>query len=471
MKRRAVLLVACTLMVSLAACGKTEKRVETDLQVTAGTPKYADDKQIEMTAYCGPRAEGYRYWNGVLGEHPDDPKEGWPGWITKKDFQDYIDCGFTYLMSEYDGRYVDDFEGSDLEKYMNLAEEMKIPVLAYLDKIVSQSSSLDYRISDETKSYFSQMVKDLSKYKMFKGFTLRDEPTIQMAKAYAAVKDYLTELKPDVYFFTSLLPIYAQDLSVYTQEKTDDREAAYEEYVSTYSDLTGNFIYDSYPLISDPAQGTSVDTTWYQNLRIVAEDAKEKGYEPGITIQSSAFGAYGAEQTSRHKRAITSKADISFQLYSALAYGFKHINYFTYWQHWSPNETEDFYTAMIDYPKDGSTKAVKTDAYYAVKDANAEVKKFDHVLMNYTWEGTMAVTADNEAIIGCMKDSDGYDGYLLVNAKDPGQNITNKVSLKFLKASKAIVYVKGEEKTIDLSDGRCSFTLESGDGVFIIPIE
>ena len=174
----------------------------------------------------------------------------------------------------------------------------------------------------------------------------------------------------------------------------------------------------------------------------------------------------------------------------------KYITYFTYWEHWNAGDVEDFYGAMVLYPEKNGQEPVKTEAYYAVKAVNEEIKKFDHVFLNFDWQGTMAVTkkdaakspllaqagkytspriksatSTEETIIGCMKDKDGYDGFMIVNVTDPGKNISDEVTVTFKEASKAIVYVQGEEQTIDLKDGIYTFKLTSGEGVFVIPIK
>ena len=82
-----------------------------------------------------------------------------------------------------------------------------------------------------------------------------------------------------------------------------------------------------------------------------------------------------------------------------------------------------------------------------------------------------SASATDEAIIGCMKDKDGYDGFMIVNATDPAKKLKNKVTVKFKKASKALAYVNGEEQTITLENGEYTFELEEGAGVFVIPIQ
>lgn len=504
-KRVLSMALAMLMCTGIFGCSQGSK-TETPLEVTAGTPVYEDDTYIELAAYCGPRRAGYRFWNGYYGEYDKDPKEGWDGWITKEAFQDYMDCGFTYLLPEQDAMYdysfkkergVSDFKDSDLYAYMELAEEMNIPVVVYADNLTQMTGSTDPRLTEDQKAFLAELVSDLSKYKMFKGFTFHDEPTIGSAKTFEAVKAYLDSLKSDLYYFTSFLPIYCNDLSSLSTTNTSDKEAAYTDYVNAFSDAMGTFAYDNYPLYTDPVKGiTYIEDTWFQNLRIVAENAKEKKYDAGVTIQSFAGGPSGADGVSAHKRATNAKEDITFQLYTALAYGMKYINYYTYWEHWAQSDTESYYSSMVMYPKKNGEKPIKTDAYYAVKEANEEIKKFDHVFMKFDWEGTMALTvegkslttalkmagdyqspriasveATDDTIIGCMKDEQGYDGYMIVNATDPGQKLSDTVTIALKETSKALVYVNGEEQTVTPQDGKFTFELKPGAGVFVIPIQ
>lgn len=495
------LLLVTTMALGLCACGgnSESKKSDESLNVTEGTPVYEDDKQIELSAYCGPRRAGYRYYNGELGAWDEDPEGGWDSFIDEKNFQDFIDCGFTYLMAESDAPYETgkNFEDMELKNYMDLAEKMNIPVLVYADALVQMTSTGDPRLTDDHKAFLKKMVDDLSQYKMFKGFTFRDEPQAGMEKSFKVVKEYLDSLNPDLYYYTSMLPIYADDLSYYSKENTSDREAAYKDYVNSFSDALGTFGYDSYPLFTDPVRNsTYVREDWFQNLKLVAENAKEKGYDATITVQSMAEGTPDGEYTTVHKYLPAKKSQITYQVYSALAYGMKAINYYTYWQHWQNTDTFTIYSAMVNYPEKNGQEAVKTEAYYAVKEANEEIKKFDHVFLNFDWEGTMALTDEDktmsnllkqagnyespriekatstdETIIGCMKDDKGYDGYMIVNATDPGQDISDAVTIKFKEASKAMIYVHGEEQTVELKDGSYTFELGSGEGVFAIPIK
>lgn len=503
MKKWLSMLLVVTMSFSMVACGNgtsqtKEKNQTEELVVKEGVPTYEDDVQIELAAYAGPRKAGYRNYNGVSGTHPDDPEGGWSGWITEKDFQDYKDCGFTYVLAESDGFYEMNtpFIGSNLHKYMEVAEKVNLPVVVSSEQLTLITGSDDYRLNEDTKALLAEMVGTLSTYKTFKGFSFRDEPNYDSARTFGAVQEYLLDLKSDLFFFTSLLPIYA-DPTRLTDSYDGNVVNAYNDYIDAFAAATGTFAYDSYPLYLNPVTNeTRLDTTWLQNLRLVAEDAKEKDYDAGITIQSCAFGQWGKQEVQEYKRATETKADISFQMYSALAYGMKQVTYFTYWEHFNESDAEEFYTAMVLYPEQNGGEPIKTKAYYAVKEVNEEIKKFDHVFMKFDWQGTMALTkadtakslmlaeagdytspriksatATDETIIGCMKDKDGYDGFMIVNVTDPGKNLSDEVTVTFKEATKAIVYVQGEEQTVDLKDGSYTFNLASGEGVFVIPIK
>jgi len=335
---------------------------------------------------------------------------------------------------------------------------------------------------------------------MFKGFSFKDEPKIEYAQTFKAYKDYLLTLKPDSMFFTSFLPIYgAPYISVSFNSGGKNVRENYINYVDTYLKNMGSFTYDYYPLRVDGVRKVNfIMDTWYENLEIVAAQAKKhNNTRIGLTIQSSSYGQPGQQNSSSHARTISTKADIGFQMYSALAYGVKEFGYLTYWIHWGTTDpaAETFYDAMIMPPEKSGGPGIKTECYYAVQAMNNELEKFDHVMLNYNWQGTMAVAPDGktkssvlskvadyknerikdvtvseETIIGCLKDGNGYDGYMLVNATEPSENKTDEITISFYKATKAIAYINGEEQTITLKDGSYTYKLGAVESVFVNPL-
>lgn len=254
-------------------------------------------------------------------------------------------------------------------------------------------------------------------------------------------------------------------------------------YLSDYGNLLGSLNYDFYPFRSN-----SMRTTWFRNLETAAKTGQGK-YNTGVTLQSMAHESSGWFDTEYHE---VNEADIGFQAYSALAYGNKTLTYYTYWEHYNQSDSEQYFQSMVEYPTSEGQASVKTDLYYDVQTVNNHIKAFDHILMDYTWQGTTTInknnsglfsnlssyaskrlasySADNDAIIGHLKDSNGYDGFMLVNACDPEDNKTSKVTLKFNNATNVIYYSDGVQYDVAL-DGNSSytFTLGNGKGIFAIP--
>lgn len=493
--------------------------------VPSGVPVYNDDKQIELAAYNGPRRNGYRFYNGVYGADTQDPSGGWNSFITRQNFQDYIDCGFTYLLPESDAYYdqsdsynqtqilsADSFDSSSLKSYMDLAEQMNIPVVVSANSLVNMASQTNgSALTNAQKSFISRMIGDLSQYSTFKGISLRDEPSVSMLSSVKNILSFAKTLKPDLYYFTSSLPVYNNDYSAFTTnpDHLNDLTAAYNDYINAVVDATGTFSCDYYPLYETYTRyfdwwtlshkyrrSTYVRPSLYQNLELEAQSAKNNGFDAGITVQACAYCESGQQTTSSHPRATTTEADISFQVYSALAYGMKYINYYSYWTPHNETDSESYFSSMVTYPSGNGQAPLKTEAYTAVKNVNTKIKAFDNVFMDYNWLGTIAVpkngsaksdllsavaaysspriasvSATDEAIVGCMKDNNGYDGFMLVNATDPANNQSSDVTVQFNDANYAIAYVDGIRTSITLNNGSYTFDLSSGQGVFVIPIK
>lgn len=495
------MLLSLSTLLSMVGCGSAAKKKEPNINPVEGTPTYEDNVQIERGAYSMPAKANYPYPDSVNGGL-DALKENYASNMNEQEFRDYKDAGFTFMLTEYNGdwRANQKFSESDLYTTMELAEKVGISVIVHTSPIEQYTSTDDFRISSENKEYMQNLVATLSTYQTFKGFSFKDEPKVEHALTFKAYKEHLLSLKPDSKFFVSYLPMYgAPHVSVTFNSAGTNLRENYTEYVDAYLDAMGSFTYDYYPLRVDTVKKTNfLMDGWYENLDLVAKRAKEKGNLPiGVTIQSSSYGQPGHQDSTSQARTVSTKADIGFQMYSALAYGAKEIGYFTYWLHWgsSDKSAETFYDAMVMPPEKSGGPGVKTDCYYAVQAMNNELEKFDHVLMNFDWEGTMGVapknktksvllskvgnyenervkevTVSEETIIGCLKDKKGYDGYMIVNSTEPSDNKTDEVKISFYKATKALAYINGEEQTIMLKDGSYTFKLGAGEGVFVIPI-
>ena len=149
----------------------------------------------------------------------------------------------------------------------------------------------------------------------------------------------------------------------------------------------------------------------------------------------------------------------------------------------------------MDAEESGKTYPV----YDYAKTVNREMLNFDHVYLNFDWNGTMPILgtqseqdynmnfdglnnplssidalkgaqATQDALIGQFKDKAGYDGLVVVNFTDPAYGLKNTVSLEFKDASKVRVYKKGIAYDYQVLDNRFELELGVGEGVFMIPV-
>ena len=165
----ALLLASVCIMGCFTGCakgGEDDKDNEVSLKVPEGVPTYEDDEYIELAAFCGPRRAGYVIWNGTGPGHPEDPEEGWDSFITEKDFQDYKDAGFTYVMNEGDANYSPNFEGSECQRYMEIAEKLGIPVVVCSGHLIQMASTPDYRLTEENKQFLDKYSRLTKKQKL-----------------------------------------------------------------------------------------------------------------------------------------------------------------------------------------------------------------------------------------------------------------------------------------------------------------
>lgn len=415
-----------------------------------GVPTYSDNAEMRLSAYVAP--------------------------TTDEGFADYKAAGFTTLIGENRAIYGD----ANLDNYMKLAEQNGLDVIV-------QAGTMQQMLTGDVEysaAALQTIYNDLSKYSNFRGWFMGDEPTISQLSTYTTVTNALKSLNSNLDFFTSCLPTYTNESNLSLDNSLSLNEK-YSNYANAFGKLFGDFTYDFYPFKHSYKTIGSykynekdyMRDDWFRNLTLAASNAKG-AYKTGITVQSYSDDASKKD----YYRAVT-EADVSFQVYSALAYGMKSINYFTYGEHWDSGVGA---TSSMIY------NGQKTDVYYAVQSVNNEIKAFDHVLLDFNWQGTVGISktnkngimnyveaynakrisgysASDDAIIGCLKDSKGYDGFMLVNATDPSLNVTETISVTFKNADHAKVYVDGVESVVELNNGTYDATLTPGQGIFVVP--
>ena len=156
-----------------------------------------------------------------------------------------------------------------------------------------------------------------------------------------------------------------------------------------------------------------------------------------------------------------------------------------------------------EYKKDGLlgmiTDGEPNERYYWVQEALEMVRKWDHVILSYTWDhlytnvGTgsrLAVNKAFEHVRGVVKpitdvetvqskyditmneftDGDGNKAFMLCNYDDPITGRNNKTTITFKNAKGVLYYRNGEPTTELLKGGKFEIELLAGEGVFVIPL-
>ena len=266
----------------------------------------------------------------------------------------------------------------------------------------------------------------------------------------------------------------------------------YEEFISEYVDKIllkskeGHryLSADIYPL--ELRNGESfVRTNWLGCIETIALQGKRANALTHFFIQTTEHR--GDEQI--YYRAITEK-DLRWQIFVNFAFGIQAYSFFTY----SDSFCKGFSNSCVRKDVSCSTH----NQYYWAQTVNRETAAFDHVYLSFEWKGTLPVigtenttginenfnglsysvkkidclkevTASQDALIGQFKDKDGNDGLIITNFTDPALELENKIVITFENADKARVYYKGEYKDYSIINNQMEFTLDAGDGVFVIP--
>ena len=257
---------------------------------------------------------------------------------------------------------------------------------------------------------------------------------------------------------------------------------------------------DRYPLTYDSNGNKCLDSGWLADVQDVVEVAKEySGIKTNFFIQTMPYGTNGTNEGSRDR--VPTLADIRMQEMALMSFGYDGISLFCYG---SPSvitngEFTATQVAMID--RSGN----KTDIYEAVKTANAELEKIDHIMLNFEYQsvftcdagssvngtsstsnasftnltrasvsdidGISSVSATADTLFGYFKDSSNNIGFTVVNYNDTSKNLTDTVTITFdsSKYDTVIYYEKGIKRTVTLTNGVFTIELGVGEGIFVIP--
>lgn len=475
MRKIALILSIVLLLGCFAGCEQgTSKKNKVNPGYSTEVPTYADDKQLEIMAFWSPPIKEEHYT-----------------WMKE--------CGITAVL--VDNKF-DAQSGSNRRKILQMCTELEIDVFFPLNR-------------DQTGASIKKEYARWLEYPAFAGFYC-DEPITkghidniadQAKEAYA--------LSPDLRMISNMLGDYSDRGEGYGWIYSDPAEyqAAladgqffenYEAYVKYMQDTVlkpyDNVVVSAtnYPLAAwNRGYETTLVATWLKTLGLSQQTAQTVDRDMWQFIATTAYHSGGGGFYHRQP----TEADIRWMSYAALAYGAKGIEEFVYTTVGQGVEfTAEDHGPIWWIDQNDPSSYYRTEVWYDAQTVHQELFKFDHVLLSFDWKGVLChnVTNDDsvtpvfenavgklenhkriekidstgDLLIGCFQDENNYDGFLVVNFTETARNshLHNNISVEFDYATKALVYVKGEQQLVDLTDHTYTCTLLPGEAFFIIPI-
>ena len=454
MRKLAVwLLSLCvTMSVVLAASGCSGQAMSTEGEIY---PTYADDKEM------------------MIG--------GWDSPIpTKENYQAAKDMGLTHIFLD---QVYAKMDSPQYEEILSWCEELGLKTLLMTGSNVGTNSMKDWSEADWDLLYerAASPAADMICY--------WDEP---YGENFAEVKG-LVERHNAEYGNSADAPTFYVTFNPAAHVNGSGEAIPYDEYANRLWDevLSGlggkKFLStDVYPLITGGGS-TSVLSSWLPTLETMATLAAENDADFHMFIQS-----YWDVKGGNGSRRRINEEDLSYQVYTCMAFGITGFSYFTY--------TESFLSDQMTGRCVTRDDCASTEPYGWAKELNAEIKKFDNVYLSFDWQGVYpvvgsenesgfvpaydrlqsplsslscasAVTATQDTLVGQFQDENGNDGLIVTNYSDPAVGLNDEVSITFQDANRALVYRNGERTVYVLQDGVLDLTLEAGEGVFVIPVK
>ena len=310
----------------------------------------------------------------------------------------------------------------------------------------------------------SQVASYVSRYKNVPGaygFYILDEPLNpnEFLDAYINLK----KAAPDAYMHLNFLPDGAYgSIEIYKAQMNDwCRLAAAAGYPQDY------LMFDRYPF---PLQAGAMDRVgFFRNTRACYEVGLENNVKTGMYIQTVC-------QEVAFRRPTDS--EIRYEMYAALAFGFKQLSFFTWFT--PVNRSEPFRDGII--APDGTPNA----HYETVKTINHEILAIGETLVKcdalevyfngHDTYGQPAVPADffvqarksDPAILSFLRHKETGRNYLMVVNNNYSQ--AREIELTFDKAITSVSEVSrtdGSLKALTLNGQKLKFTLAAGDAIFL----
>ncbi len=265
------------------------------------------------------------------------------------------------------------------------------------------AAAVDQYTYEEIRDIIAAVEADYAGRCEFLGYHLGDEPSAARFPVFAMVVKALHEVNPAREAFVNLFPCYASSEQLGTPD--------YETYLQTFVETVGPMFigYDNYPFVLDKNGKRGVwESHYVRNLASVRNCAADAGLDCHVIVQLDKWSEYTDE---------VGPTQTLWNVNLALAYGFKRIEYFTYFRENRPEfaefKTEGFDDRMYEASKYANLKTIKVGeelldktstavfAYGALSDAVRETAYVSDA-------GLGEISGEGRAIIGTFDDGSVY---------------------------------------------------------------
>lgn len=261
-----------------------------------------------------------------------------PDYINDEQYQLMADAGINWVLGAGEETLA---TPANQKKMLELCEKYGIHLIVHDGEFGSN-------LLNKSESYVAKRVNKYTKYSSLGGFYILDEP--YNANNYVEAYLNLKKTFPDGYMHLNFLPSGSYGSTELYQAQMNDwcRLCAAGGYPVDY------LIYDRYPF--GLTAGSMDRNGFYTNLRAVHDVGLKNGVRTGTYIQT-------VKQSVAFRRPTDS--EIRYEMYSALAFGFKQLSFFTWFT--PVNRSEPFEDGII------GADGVPNEHYETIKTINHEI--------------------------------------------------------------------------------------------------
>lgn len=386
--------------------------------------------------------------------------------------KDFTDAGMNILHLTGKNIWKYNFSEDSCNEYTELMD--------YLNSKGVQSTVFGYNAVNIENNDLLTNMPDFTASNGFYSLLAWDEPeTKSMTRLGLIANKFESIYGKNATFYINLLPSYASIFST----------GGYDEYFEAYGDivlskLSGKKIIsvDSYPLKDDK----SIMQNYLYDLAMIRHYSNVYDAEAHIAMQCCTTGGL--------KNRAPAKSELSMMANTALALGMESLSWYTYSDHQEEGEKQPVSPTAND--------GTKREVYNSLKQVNANINSFGYVYKCFEWKGVLldgtsqagamslikrnrqlsklvylanetgtlsSITADNDYVIGYMKDKNNNDGFMIANYGSLKDNHSLKLTLDFGDNNKAQIYKNGEMQIATLNSGVLELSFDYGEGAFVIP--